>query len=135
MFATPTFKDMTDRFSLRFSQDELESDFQKLKRQDYLRGKSITYIMLATIMVITAFTLCRIAISPYDAEANDPTAAVMTNLPYIFGALCELLICFTERFVFLRTIVLCILTFGGAAMGNAILDKRPTFNPRYWHVD
>ncbi len=129
MFASPKFEDAINRFSLRFRQRELEAAFQRFKKDDYIKGRIITALVVTTQIVSLTMSL------GYGlAQPNNPMP-LSYGLPvyavYYFGSLCELLISLTKKLLWLRTALPCVIAFFATAMINLYIDAVPNFRPAY----
>ncbi len=129
MFASPEFEDAINRFSLRFHQRELEAAFQRYKKDDYIKGRIITTLVVATQVAIITMSLSRNFIPPPSPVPQFDIAFLYGV--YYFGSVCELLINFTGKFLWLRTALPCVTAFFVTAMLNRYIDAVPNFRPAY----
>ncbi len=131
MFANPEFETMVNRFSLRFRLKELESSFHKHKEDDYIKDRTLTYLVLITQAIMVTIAVGRNFVP--DASPMPLKYLLLTYGMYYFGSLCELLICITERFMCLRTAVPFVISFSSSALITYYFDPIPNFRPAYSH--
>ncbi len=132
MFAMPKFEEQTAWFSLHFRDAELEFSFQEFKKESYLKGKFLNYLVLTTILVMLALALVRVLVPVNTPEGPSNLHTALTTAFYLFGFVSEAAIWVTERLIRLRTVALCVTIFVGSAIYNANLDPLPVFRPGYY---